>query len=192
MYLTAMDPSADFKAYQARVAASLVGIVHTSNRIADRDLSFHRSSSEKVSKSLDAQNAHLLRLTSRLLKAATQESSVKPPHLRNQDSVEDNWRGVVDVVDDVLEKADASLDEYTGVIRRLSPALPDGVQTPPRPQSKPFSPKQMHWPKVFHKPQETFRRKPDNHNTNPWKPLLVDNPHAIKPLDESISNGKEG
>ena len=187
-----MDITSDFQSYHDRVTKSLVDVVRTGGQISSTDLSFHRSN-EKISRSLDQQNTRLLRLTNKLLKAAAQDSNVKPPNLRDQDGVDDNWRGVVDVVDDMLEKADASLDEFTGAIKRMSPANQDGAQTPtiqsPLP-SRPFPPR-LSFPKVMHKPQLLFHRKVNNLAPEPFKPLLTDKPNAVKGLAESIGEGPE-
>lgn len=189
-----MDLTSDFHSYHERVTRSLVDIVKTGGQISNADLSFHRSN-EKVSRSLDLQNARLLRLTNKLLKAATQDSNVKAPSLRDQEGVEDNWRGVVDVVDDLLEKADASLDEYTGIINRLSPTHQDGTQTPTRqgPQSitKPGFARPQFTTKVANKPQNLFARRVSNLTPEPFKPLLVEKPHSIISLEDSIGNGPQ-
>lgn len=185
----ATEMAADFKAYQDRVTASLVNVTRSAAGVASHDLSFHRSLSDKVSKSLDAQNVHLLRLTSKLLKAATKETNIKAPVLKDQDSVEDSWRGIVDVVDDLLEKADANLDEFTGVIKKMSPS----VSGTPEPSPKPRYPSSNYSVAYgIPKPQLQFYRKVDNYETGAWKPLLTDKPHALIPLEESVGAGENG
>jgi exosome complex exonuclease RRP6 len=186
-----MDLTSDFQTYQNRVTSSLIDVVKLGGQLSNTDLSFHRSS-DKVSRSLDQQNARLLRLTNKLLKAATQDSAVKAPVLRDQDGIDDNWRALTGVVDDLLEKADVSLDEFTGAIRRKSPVLPEGNQpstkTPVPHPARPSFP-HVHLPKVHIKPQLLFHRTVDNLNPEPFKPLLVEKPHALKPLAECISEG---
>lgn len=187
-----MDLASDFQTYHDRVTKSLVEVVRTGGQISNSDLSFHRSN-DKVSRSLDQQNSRLLRLTNKLLKAATQDTPIKAPTLKDRDGVEDEWRGIVDVVDDLLEKADASLDEFTGVIARSSPAHQDDAQTPSKQPSQPFRPssQRVHFPKVMHKPQVLFHRKVNNLTPEPFRPLLVSKPHAIKSLQESIGDGTQ-
>jgi exosome complex exonuclease RRP6 len=189
-----MDITSDFQAYHDRVTKSLVEVVRAGGQISNTDLSFHRSS-DKISRQLDQQNARLLRLTNKLLKAACQDSAVKPPALRDQDAVDDNWRGIVSVVDDLLEKSDVCLDEFTGAIRRMSPAPQEGVQTPPKQPATStklgYSRVPNQFPKVMYKPQMHFKRKVNNINPEPFKPLLFEKPHAIKSLEESIGNGPE-
>ena len=188
-----VDIAADFKAYQDRVTSSLVSVTRSAGGIANHDLSFHRSMSEKVSKSLDSQNTHLLRLTSKLLKAATKDTNVKPPTLHDRESIEDNWKSVVDVVDDLLEKADANLDEFDGVLKRMSPARPATPETPAsvtpmRSRNQPGYSSAYNIPK----PQLLFERQVDNGQTGFWKPLLRTKPHAAISLEESIGDGQEG
>ncbi|KAJ9654331.1 exosome nuclease subunit [Neophaeococcomyces mojaviensis] len=188
-----LDIAADFKAYQERVTSSLVSVTRSAAGIANHDLSFHRSMSEKVSKSLDCQNAHLLRLTSKLLKAATKDTNVRPPTLHDQESIEDNWKSIVDVVDDLLEKADANLDEFDGVLLRMSPARPATPETPAsstpvRSRYQPMYSSAYNVPK----PQLLFERQVDNDQTGFWKPLLKTKPHAIVPLEKSIGSGQDG
>lgn len=188
------DIAADFKAYQDRVTASLVNVTRTAASVASYDLSFHRSLSDQVSRSLDVQNTHLLRLTSKLLRAATKDSNLKAPVLQDGDSVEDNWRGIVDVVDDLLEKADANLDEFTGVIKRMSPSSPSTPEPVQKPRNASHSNNNNNYSLIrgIPKPQLQFHKKVDNYETGPWKPLLTTKPHAVIPLDESIGNGETG
>ena len=42
------------------------------------------------------------------------------PQLKDADALELEWSGVVDVVDGLLERADTSLDEFSGAVRRLN------------------------------------------------------------------------
>ncbi|KIW69597.1 hypothetical protein PV04_05467 [Phialophora macrospora] len=184
-----MDLTADFKAFQDLVQTSLINVTRSATQVSNQDLSFHRSSSEKFSRSLDRQNAHLLRLTGKLLKAATQDTQLKPPALHDQDDVEDNWRGIVDVVDGLLEKADSALDEFSGVIKPPSPTRQD-TETP-GPAKTSFG--VQRWAKDnVPKPQTTFERQVNNSDDTPFKPLLQTKPHATIPLEESIGNAETG
>ncbi len=184
-----MDLTTDFKAFQDLVQASLVNVTRSATQVSNQDLSFHRSSSEKLSRSLDNQNAYLLRLTNKLLKAATQDTQLKPPSLRNQDSIEDNWRGLVDVVDGLLEKADSSLDEFSGATRPQSPARND--TEPPRPSRTGFG--VQRWAKdSIQKPQTTFEKPVNNHDDTPWRPLLQTKPHASVSSEKSIGSAETG
>ena len=188
-FLRSMDITADFKAFQDKVQQSLVNATKTAGQLSAEDLSFHRSSSHKLSKSLDAQNTRLLQLTNRLLKAATKDTQITPPKLRNQEDVEDKWRSTVDVIDDLLEKSDACLDEFTGMIKRLSPSLQDGAATPPKATERAQKVPSIFSTHLMPKPQLHFQRPVANHDTAKFKPLLQSKPHAVVPLEESIGPG---
>ena len=185
-----MDIASDFKSFQDKVQQSLVSVTKTSGQLSSEDLSFHRSSSGKLSKSLDAQNAQLLQLTNKLLKAATRDTQITPPKLHNQEEVEDKWRSTVDVIDDLLEKSDACLDEFTGIIKRLSPSLPDGTATPPRAKESSQKVPSIYSTHVLPKPQLHFQRPIANHDTAYFKPLLRSKPHAIVSLEESTGESQ--
>jgi exosome complex exonuclease RRP6 len=187
--LVGMEIVTDFKAFQEKVQTSLVNVTKTAGQLSAEDLSFHRSSSSKLSKSLDAQNARLLQLTNKLLKAATKDTQIPPPKLRNQEEVEDKWRSTVDVIDDLLEKSDACLDEFTGIIKRLSPSLQDGAAAPPKAKENSQKVPSIYSTHLMPKPQLHFQRPIANHETAYFKPLLLSKPHATVPLEESIGPG---
>ena len=117
-----MDLHVNFKTFQDTVSSALVSVTRTATGISAEDLGFQRSLDPTFADTLDKQNARLLVLAEHLLANAASGSEVVGPKLHDADAVESSWRGVVDVVDSLLEKADTSLDEYTGVVKRLSPS----------------------------------------------------------------------
>ena len=124
----------------------------------------------------------MLALSSALLKSATSIADLRAPTLEDVDDVDNNWRGVVDVIDSLLEKTDTCLDEYTGV-RKRKEETSNGAE-----QSKLKSAKMLgnsFRNQNLVKPQLAFDVKPDN-STSPWKPLLKTKPHAIQPLESSF------
>ena len=117
-----MEPSQDFKTLQDELQKSLVSTVKTVNRITAEDLSFQRTVNPDVAEQLDDKSTRFLDLSSRLLKSAAEACGIKAPStLEDVEDIDVNWRGVVDVVDTALEKADTALDEYTGLIKRKEP-----------------------------------------------------------------------
>ncbi|KAF5024921.1 hypothetical protein F66182_3005 [Fusarium sp. NRRL 66182] len=177
-----MEPSHDFKSLQENVQKSLVSTVKTVNRIAAEDLSFQRTVNPNVGQQLDDRTSRILELSTRLLQSAGKACGVKAPKLEDVEDIEMNWRGVVDVVDSSLEKADTALDEYTGLVKRNDPPVPD-------PSTKPKKPKSTN--KVIRnanisKPQLLFERKPDNFSPAPWKPILTSKPNANVSLEDSL------
>ncbi|KAG5820997.1 hypothetical protein H9Q74_003611 [Fusarium xylarioides] len=177
-----MEQSQDFKSLQENVQKSLISTIKTVNRIAAEDLSFQRTVNPTVGQLLEDRTSRILELSTQLLLTAGKVCGVKAPKLEDVEDIEMNWRGVVDVVDSSLEKADTALDEYTGLVKRKEPPLPD-------PANKPKKPKSTN--KVIRnanmtKPQLLFERKPDNFAPAPWKPMLTSKPNAKLPLEESL------
>ena len=173
----------DFKSLQDNVSACLVNATRTAGQLAGRDLAFHRSLDPSVARRLDTQNARLLNLAERLTKSAASATDLPAPELPDADAVEDNWKDIVDVIDSLLEKADACLDEYTGVIKKLSPAQ-GSVPAPVVPR-RILSAKDYKDQAIV-KPQLLFNNIPNNEDTTAFKPLLRTKPHAIVPLQDSI------
>lgn len=118
-----MEAPPAFKSLQDAIQAALISTTRTVSQISAEDLGFHRSLNPEVGTALDEQNARLLGLSSSILQSAAALTESNAPELQEVDDVDNNWRGVVDVVDSLLERADTCLDEYTGVIKRkASPA----------------------------------------------------------------------
>lgn len=115
------DVMESFKSLQDEISKALVSTTRSATRIAGADIAFQRSLDPDVGAALDAQNERLLQLAQRLLESAAASSDAVGPKLPDVESIDGNWRAVVDVIDSLLEKADTSLDEYTGVVRRISP-----------------------------------------------------------------------
>lgn len=122
-----MEQSQDFKSLQESVQRSLISTIKTVNRIAAEDLSFQRTVNPSVGQLLEDRTSRILELSTQLLLTAGKACGVKAPKLEDVEDIEMNWRGVVDVVDSSLEKADTALDEYTGLVKRKEPTLPDPV-----------------------------------------------------------------
>jgi hypothetical protein len=116
------DVMESFKSLQDEISKALVSTTRSATRIAGADIAFQRSLNPDVGAALDAQNGRLLALAQRLLENAAASSDAVGPKLPDVESIDGNWRAVVDVIDSLLEKADTSLDEYTGVVKRLSPS----------------------------------------------------------------------
>jgi exosome complex exonuclease RRP6 len=180
--------AAEFSSFHEGVTSKVVQTTRTVGQISSEDVGFQRTSSSEFAESLDEQSARLLSLTSSLLKAATAGSDLTAPVIQDEDSVEDNWRGVVDVIDNLLEKADACLDEFTGIIKKLSPSQQaQGRETPSRQEtSKTFPTIYDYGPSKIPKPQLQFHHAPDNTNISSFRPLLKSKPHALVPLEESL------
>lgn len=185
--------SAEFARFQERLTTSLVHCARTAGQISSEDLNFQRTSNADFTESLDEESGRILALSSAVLKAATAGSDTSNPALSSEEALEDNWRGVVDVIDSLLEKADACLDEFTGVIKKLSPSR---EEQPPIKRETKFPTIYDYGPSKIPKPQLQFERKPDNSDTAPFHPLLRNKPNATIPLKQALGkqqiDGKNG
>ncbi|KAJ4255551.1 exosome nuclease subunit [Fusarium torreyae] len=178
-----MEPSQDFKSLQENIQKSLISTIKNVNRISAEDLSFQRTVNPNVGQQLDDRTSRILRLSTRLLQSAGKVCGVKAPKLEDVEDIEMNWRGVVDVVDSSLEKADTALDEYTGLVKRKEPPVPDSATK----SKKPKSTNKVIRNANISKPQLQFERKPDNFAPAPWKPILTSKPNAKISLEDSLN-----
>jgi exosome complex exonuclease RRP6 len=188
-----------FKTLQDEISKALVSTTRSAAHVGAADIAFQRSLNPEVGSQLDAQNARLLNLAQRLLENAAASSDAVGPKLPDVEAIDANWRGVVDVIDSLLEKADTSLDEYTGVVKRLSPSaeqvrdLEAHVQrqslTTPQPVVKPRP--NIAEKKHIPKPQLQFEHLPTNTETGGFRPLMTSKPHAKIPLEECLKTFKD-
>lgn len=126
-----------FGSVESSIKLALTSTTRSAISVANQDIAFHRSLDSAVGPALDQQNARLLGLAERLVGAATANTEiVRPPRIRDLDSVEGNWKAVVDVVDSLLERADTALDEFSGAVKRLSPGAEQVRISPKRHASK--------------------------------------------------------
>ncbi|KAI1744870.1 ribonuclease H-like domain-containing protein [Xylaria scruposa] len=179
-----MESSQDFKSLQETVQNALVSTTRLANQVAAEDLGFQRTSNPAVAEELDDIASHLLNLTSSLLQSATRGTDVAGPSLEDADDVDVHWSRIVDVLDNLLEKADTCLDEYTGAIKRKTAPMDQPAAAPAK-KSRYALDQSMRRANVL-KPQNAFEVKPNNHDTSPWKPILTQKPHATLPLDKSL------
>ncbi|GAB7356332.1 hypothetical protein MBLNU459_g7125t1 [Dothideomycetes sp. NU459] len=182
-----MEAFSDFKSLQESIQSSLVATTRSATHISSEDLGFHRSLDPSLATVLDTQNARLLALAERLLGNAASNTEIVRPRLPDADAVDGGWRGIVDVVDSLLEKADISLDEYTGAVKRLSPAR---EQTPTR-TVKPSRIANALRSQDIPKPQLLFQHVPTNTEKQAFKPLLQSKPHATVSFKQSLQPVKE-
>ncbi|KAL8735633.1 MAG: hypothetical protein Q9166_000802 [cf. Caloplaca sp. 2 TL-2023] len=186
-----MTTERSFKELKSEVSSALVKTTRTTGQIASEDLAFQRSINPEVDRLLDQQHKRLLSLVRDLNKTATAGSENVPPPLHSAESVDDGWRGIVDIVDNLLEKADACFDEFTGVIKKLTPSHHN--EAPIADPKRPLSWREYRLQNIP-KPQLLFRTVPKNDETTPFKPLLQSKPHAVVSLEDSLvmAPGQDG
>ena len=180
-----MTAENDFKAVSENISSALINTTRTTALIAKEDIAFQRSLNPDIGRLLDDQNSRLLSLVQDLNRTATAGADITVPSLRDVESVDDNWREIVDIVDSLLEKADACLDEFTGIVKKAGPshsAVFNPLSVPAKRQLASGEYRNQSIPK----PQRLFRNVPNNAEAIPFKPLLRSKPNAIVPLEESL------
>jgi exosome complex exonuclease RRP6 len=125
-----MDASQEFKPLRDAVQSTLVTITRSVNTLASEDLQFQRTVHRSVATRLDQNTNNLLQLATNVLKSAGEFTAQRQPKLEDVDDVEIQWKGIVDVIDSLLEKSDTCLDEYTGLIKRKDAPSADSVCVP--------------------------------------------------------------
>lgn len=180
-----MATNGAFNELKNSISSALVDTTRTAGQIANEDLAFHRSSNPSIIPLLERQSIRLLQLARSLTRTATSGNELSAPRIFDPDAVEENWKGIVDILDNLLEKADACLDEYTGVIRKLSPEQEDKSRKAVDPAGK-QRPGKAYRNQDIAKPQLLFEQVPTNNESSPFRPLLRSKPHAIIPLEECL------
>ncbi|KAJ4293007.1 exosome nuclease subunit [Collariella sp. IMI 366227] len=182
-----MESSQDLKPLRDAVQSALVTVTRSVNSLANEDLQFQRTVHPSVAMRLDKNTDHMFKLASGVLKSAAGLTAQREVRLDDADDVEIQWKGVVDVIDSLLEKADTCLDEYTGLIKRKDAPTAEAGRDLKRPKS---TTERLDWSLKranILKPQNAFERKIDNLDSGPWKPLLTGKPHAQVPLEKSLT-----
>ena len=175
-----MTSEGSFKDLHDNVTKRLVETTRTTGSIVAEDIDFLRTSNPAAARLLAEENSRLLGFAKKLLSSAASGTGIQAPSLSDADAVEENWRGIVDVIDNLLEKADACLDEYTGIIKK--PAQEEEDLSLTRGDIPSRAPKKLNLPK----PQLQFKNPPKNDEKTPFKPSLRSKPNALVPLEESI------
>ncbi|KAK2064447.1 exonuclease [Colletotrichum caudatum] len=175
-----MTSPQDFKSLQDKVQAALLSTVKSVNRVSAEDLPFQRAVNPNVGEDLDAKTTRILELSTSLLKSAADVCGLNAPELEDSDDVDMRWRAIVDIVDSVLEKADTSIDEYTGALKRKDAPTAD---VPPQ-SKKPKTTGTVIRSANITKPQLHFAQTVDNDTA--WKPIITEKPHATVSLEKSL------
>ena len=174
--------SGEFDRLERPLTAALVQTTRCVGQLASEDINFVRTANPELGKALDKQKSRLLTTVRRLVRTGVSETDLAAPSFSTAEELEDGWGALVDVIDNLLEKADKCLDEHAGVTKAkiVSEASTEDSKVIPAQHQKVAN---------IVKPQKQFANPPRNNPSAPFKPLLHTKPHALLPLQESIEPG---
>ncbi|KAJ1977819.1 exosome nuclease subunit [Dimargaris verticillata] len=166
------------------------------DRVSLRDVSFEKTIDGEFADRLTQTTQHILKWTNRALNVAGAESVSS---YEDVDSVAANFDPVVDVVDNLMEKTDAVLDDIAAGRRSgayghqhenmLKQSAPIVTQVTAASGTRQLDYKLIHAQNIV-RPQLKFREDIDNSATAPFAWKLQDKPNALVPLEESAARGE--
>ncbi|KAF8495725.1 ribonuclease H-like domain-containing protein [Russula emetica] len=162
------------------------------------DLAFHRSVDSDLAKDLETCSKRVVSMTNALLDLASTIGNSKSAkekgkgRLQDEDDFVDRFGAlIVEPMDQLLERADIALDQFSG--RTKAPAI---AINPLEPKKKATSSRRQA-PVIQHvsrlpKPQLKFKRKSDHTNGAPWFPTLRHKFNAQVPLGYNLQSASDG
>ncbi|CAR27047.1 ZYRO0C07678p [Zygosaccharomyces rouxii] len=153
----------------------VVGTVRAAAALAAQDVDFYRSLDKGVAKSLDKTSNELVSMINSTLLCIDQNSRLLEG---GKEKLEDSRKDFSNLMDNLFEKSDRSLDILRGRAPDRKGAalmyLDDAARSDMIPAKR------------ILKPQVRFQRPIDNTETHPFKPLLENKPHALRPLSDCV------
>ncbi|AEY95518.1 FACL001Cp [Eremothecium gossypii FDAG1] len=154
----------------------IVSAIRAAAALSAQDIDFYRSLHPSVGQELDDTSATVVSLINELLLSVDENNNELKP---GRDNFEDSWKELSNVMDNIFEKSDHAFDS----IKHGSSSRNEGVNM----QYLADSSHDDSTPsKRIEKPQLLFKTPVDNTELHPFKPLLKEKPHALKPLEESL------
>lgn len=151
----------------------VVGTVRAAASLAAQDVDFYRSLDKGIAKSLDKTSNELVSMINSTLLCIDQNSMLLEG---GKEKLEDSRKDFSNLMDNLFEKSDRSLDTLRGRAPDRKGAalmyLDDAARSDMIPTKR------------IVKPQLKFKRPIDNTETHPFKPLLKNKPHALRPLSD--------
>ncbi|SJM85833.1 related to Exosome complex exonuclease RRP6 [Zygosaccharomyces bailii] len=156
--------------------SKIVGTVRSASALSAQDVDFYRSLDKNVTKSLAETSAELAHMINSTLLCIDQHSTLLE---EGKEKLENARNDFSNIMDNLFEKSDRSLDILRGKTSGRKEKSLTYLDDAARSDSIPT--------KRILKPQATFKRPVDNTESQPFKPLLENKPHALKQLAESIN-----
>ena len=165
--------------------SSVVNTVRAASALAAQDPEFYSNLDKTVHESLQGITSELVELINTLFIAVDGHFT---PIENDRESFVDEWNSISNLLDNLFERSDRCLDAL--LRRRQGGGGVGGSSTAEQLQylNDQFSGNDdsgaLH---RVEKPQLKFTKPVDNSESHPFKPLLREKPHALKPLEESLS-----
>lgn len=157
------------------ILGNIVEVVRASSALAAQDVDFYKSLDKSISESLTKTSNNVLELINNMLTTIDENTPILE---YGKEKLEGNWRDFGDVMDNLLEKSDRSLDILSK--RNIKGTKYDTTDGSRDADLAPFKKDNVM------KPQLLFSTPVDNSESHPFKPLLKEKPNSLQALDECL------
>lgn len=157
--------------------AGVVGVVRGSSALAAQDIEFYKSLDKSVADAATGLTDDIVSMINSVLASVDEHCE---PLEDDKESFTNSWNDISNVLDNLFEKSDRSLDILSKRVNSAGDASNNmqfldkfgGMDDSQRTKTE--------------KPQLKFATPVDNSESHPFIPLLKEKPHAMKPLEECL------
>lgn len=160
---------------RSSILTQVVGTIRASSAISAQDVDFYKSLDSTISESLDETSAKLLSLINDVVISIDDNNDLIEP---GRAGLENSWNNIGEVMDLLFEKSEHAL---AAMKKKGSNIIGNNLQY--LDDSQPLTDTTL---TKITKPQASFSRPVDNTESHPFKPLLVQKPNALRPLDDVL------
>lgn len=167
-----------------KVLSHVVSCVRASTSLAAQDVDFYRNLDSSVQAAVNESSDRLISMMNSVLSSIDSNAE---PMVSDRDSIQSSWREFSNVLDNLLEKSDRSLDKIAS--GQAPRSVVDTMNDKKIQYMEDNVAGEMYGsgdPKRIEKPQLHFKKPIDNTESHPFKPLLQTKPNALVSLDKSL------
>ncbi|AET38545.1 exosome nuclease subunit RRP6 Ecym_3030 [Eremothecium cymbalariae DBVPG len=157
----------------------ILGTVRAASSLAAQDIDFCRHLDASVGELLDETSQYIVSLLNEVILSTSKANNDLEV---GKDNLEAAWKDLSNIIDNLFEKSDHSLDVLQKLLSSSSSQLDTNMQ-----YLNVDSQRDGKLSQRIVKPQLQFKIPVDNSECHPFKPLLKVKPHALKPLEEVSS-----
>lgn len=163
-----------------KLLSNLVGTVRAASALSAQDLDFFKSLDSDISKSVEGSSSKLLNLINEVLLSIDENNDTIE---YGKDNFQESWKDIGDIMDNLFEKSDHAFDALKRNSINQGNSNVQYLDDSSRSNLNPS--------KRIEKPQLNFKTPIDNTESHPFKPLLENKPHALRPLSEILKQTPE-